>query len=151
MSNIFPEFDENGDLPVGIYEATLQEILERFGNGSLQRQLVSQRLKKIFRLAQSTNQLRRFIIYGSFVTDKQNPNDVDIFLVMGDDFDKKSLQGDVKRIFEHLESETDIGASIFWMLKSSVALDEKTFVEGWQIKRGRNRRGIVEVKINDSK
>jgi hypothetical protein len=31
----FPEFNENGDLPVGIYKATLQEVLEHFGQGSL--------------------------------------------------------------------------------------------------------------------
>jgi hypothetical protein len=27
----FPEFNENGDLPVGIYQATLQEVLDHFG------------------------------------------------------------------------------------------------------------------------
>ncbi len=142
----FPDFNENGDLPVGIYEATLPEILDYFGAGSLQRQLVAGRLKKIYGLASSTNQLARFIIYGSFVTDKPNPNDVDIFLVMNDDFEKNRFSGEVRRIFEHLESETDIGASIFWMLESSVMIDEKTFIEGWQFKRvGQTRRGIVEV------
>ena len=34
----FPEFNENGDLPISIYQATLQEVVEHFGNGSLQRQ-----------------------------------------------------------------------------------------------------------------
>ena len=149
---IFPEFDENGDLPVGIYKATLQAVLEHFGQGSLQRQLVASRLGKIYNLAKSTNQLVRFIIYGSFITDKPNPNDVDVFLVMSDDFDKYHFQGDVRRIFEHLESETDIGASIFWMLESSVLVDEKAFIEGWQVKRGgKIRRGIVEVTDYDSK
>jgi hypothetical protein len=144
----FPEFDENGDLPVGIYKATLQEVIEHFGQGTLQRQLVAKRLVKIYNLAKSTNQLSRFIVYGSFVTNKPNPNDVDIFLVMDDNFDKNLLQGDVRRIFDHLESETDIGASIFWMLEASVLVNEKIFIEGWQIKRGsKTRRGIVEIKL----
>ncbi len=138
--------------PVGIYKATLPEVLEHFGSGSLQRQLVAGRLTKIYRLAKSTNQLSRFIIYGSFVTNKLHPNDVDVFLVMDDDFDKYRFRGDVRRIFEHLESETDIGASIFWMLKSPVLVDEKIFIEGWQVKRGgKTRRGIVEVISYDSK
>jgi len=148
----FPDFNENGDLPVGIYPATLQEVLEHFGNGSLQRQLVAGRLAKIYRLAKSTNQLARFIIYGSFVTGKTNPNDVDIFLVMDDNFDKYRFQSDVRGIFEHLETETDIGASIFWMLESSVLVDEKIFIDGWQVKRGgKTQRGIVEVINYDSK
>ncbi len=78
---IFPDFNENGDLPVGIYEATLQEVLEHFGQGSLQRQVVAKRLAKIYDLADSTGKLSRFIIYGSFVTAKENPNDVDIFFL----------------------------------------------------------------------
>ena len=80
----------------GTTEATLQVVLEHFGQGSLQRQLVASRLGKIYNLAKSTNQLVRFIIYGSFITDKPNPNDVDVFLVIIDDFDKYHFQGDVR-------------------------------------------------------
>ena len=147
----FPPFDENGDLPVGIYHATLQEVLEHFGKGSLQRQLVAQRLAKIYRLAKSTNQLARFIIYGSFITQKPNPGDVDVFLVMNNHFNKSRFHGDIRRIFEHLESENNIGASIFWMSELSVSINEKVFIEGWQVKRDGERRGIVEVISDDSK
>lgn len=136
----FPDFNENGDLPVGIYKTALQEVLEHFGKGTLQRQLVAQRLVRIYRLARSTNQLLRFIIYGSFVTVKPNPNDIDVFLVMSDDFNKNRFPGDVKRIFEHLESEIDIGASIFWMLESSVLVDEKKNYRRMASK-ARRRRG----------
>ncbi|CAN5153810.1 hypothetical protein BH20ACI1_BH20ACI1_26550 [soil metagenome] len=78
----FPEFNENGDLPVGIYKATLEEVLDHFGQGSLQRQLVAGRLKKIYYSAKITDQVLRFIIYGSFVTAKENPNDIDIFILI---------------------------------------------------------------------
>jgi hypothetical protein len=145
----FPEFNENGDLPVGIYKATLQEILEHFGQGSLQRQVVAKRLAKIYELAKSTGKLSRFIIYGSFITAKKNPNDVDIFLVMRNDFRKNDYQGDVRRIFENLQAENKLKASIFWMLEMSVAVNEKVFICGWQSKRGGGERGIVEVIVND--
>jgi predicted nucleotidyltransferase len=145
----FPDFNENGDLPVGIYSATLQEVLEHFGKGSLQRRLVAGRLTKIYRLAKSTNQLLRFIIYGSFVTGKPNPNDVDIFLVMDDNFDKSHFQSNVRSIFEHLESNNDFGASIFWSRRKFIIGGEQLFVEDWQIKRDKTRRGIVEVTEND--
>lgn len=145
----FPEFNENGELPVEIYSATLTEVIEHFGKGSLQRQIVALRLKKIYDLANSTGKLARFIIYGSFVTSKENPNDVDVFLVMKDDFSKNDYSGDVRRIFEHLQTENKLKASIFWMLEMSVAVNEKVFIEGWQNKRDETKRGIVEVIKND--
>ncbi len=145
----FPEFNENGDLPVGIYKATLQEVLDHFGQGSLQRQVVAKRLTKIYDLADSTGKLSRFIIYGSFVTAKENPNDIDVFLVMTDDFSKNDYTGDVQRIFEHLQTENKMKASIFWMLEMSVAVNEKIFIEGWQNTRDNTKRGIVEVIDND--
>jgi hypothetical protein len=145
----FPDFNENGDLPIGIYNATLQEVLVHFGEGSLQRQLVAARLSRIYKLAKSTNHLLRFIVYGSFVTSKPNPNDIDIFLVMDDAFQIKDFRDVVREIFEHLETERNLGASIFWMLNQSVMIDEKTFIEGWQNKRDQTRRGIVEIISND--
>lgn len=145
----FPEFNENGDLPVEIYKSTLAEVIEHFGKGSLQRQIVALRLKKIYDLANGTGKLARFIVYGSFVTYKENPNDVDIFIVMKDDFSKNDYMGDTRRIFEHLETENKFKASIFWMLEMSVAVNESVFIEGWQNKRDGTKRGIVEVIEND--
>jgi hypothetical protein len=46
----------------------------------------------IYALARSTGQLARFIIFGSFVTAKREPNDVDIFMLMEDAFDAQQLQ-----------------------------------------------------------
>ncbi|MEP6923728.1 MAG: hypothetical protein ABI954_04615 [Pyrinomonadaceae bacterium] len=145
----FPDFNKNGDLPVGIYPATLQETLDRFGEGSLQRQLVARRLVKVYRLAKSTDRLSRFVIYGSFVTNKENPNDVDVFLVMDENFDKDAFGSEVRKVFEHLESQNDFGVSIFWARKQFILENEQLFIEDWQIKRDKTRRGIVEIIEND--
>ena len=83
----WPEFDSNGDLPVGIYRATVTEVLEHFGTGTMQRRLVGQRLERIYTLAFSTGQVLWFAVFGSFVTAKPNPGDVDIFLIMEDTLD----------------------------------------------------------------
>ena len=40
-----------------------------------------------------TSQLSRFIVFGSFVTAKPSPNDVDIFLLGEDSFDSAQLRG----------------------------------------------------------
>ena len=42
-----PAFDEQGDLPVGVHQATLDEGLTRFGHGTPQRQLVTTQLVHI--------------------------------------------------------------------------------------------------------
>ena len=146
---MFPEFDENGDLPVGIYRVTLAEALEHFGGGSLQRQIVAGRLKRIFYQAKKTNSVLQFIVYGSFVSNKTIPNDVDIFMLMKDGFDPDQVFGKTRLIFKHLTTQEYEGASIFWGTKSGIIGDVDDFVAGWQIKRDDTRRGILEVKIND--
>ena len=77
-----PEFNDNGDLPAGIHQATLAEVLQHFGTGTIQRRLVAQRLARIYKLAKSTRQVARFVVFGSFVTAKPDPGDVDIFMLM---------------------------------------------------------------------
>jgi hypothetical protein len=78
----WPDFESNGDLPLGIHQATISEVLQHFGTSTLQRQVVSSRLERIYNLARSTGQVARFVIFGSFITAKPTPNDVDIFMLM---------------------------------------------------------------------
>jgi hypothetical protein len=70
-----PEFNELGYLPPGVYETTWAEFLARFGSNP-------QRLRLATGLAAALRKLgiagcRRVIIGGSFVTDKEEPNDFD--------------------------------------------------------------------------
>jgi hypothetical protein len=141
----WPEFNEHGDLPVGIHQATLAEVVDHFGSGVLQRRIVAQRLTRIYDLAHSTGQVARFIIYGSFITAKRSPNDVDIFLLMEDTFDKSLTSGETATLFDHLTTETNIGASIFWIRRLSILDSEQEMIEHWQFKRDQTKRGIVEV------
>ena len=147
----WPEFDNNGDLPIGIHQATLSEILQHFGTGTPQRELVGQQLERIFLLANSTGQVARFIVFGSFVTSKPSPGDVDIFLLMEDSFNPAQVHGDAALVFDTQKTQDVLGASIFWIRKQIMFSNEQEFIEGWQIKRGESRRGIVEVIQNDSK
>jgi hypothetical protein len=62
----WPEFDNNGDLPVGIHPTTLAEVVEHFGISTLQCRVIVQRLARIYELACSTGQLARFVILRRF-------------------------------------------------------------------------------------
>ena len=145
----FPEFNENGDLPVGVYQATWWQVVERFGRQNKQRRLVAQRLVRIYNLAERTGYLARFIIFGSFITDKPFPNDIDIFLLMDDSFDPKRVTGEPAIIFSNLATQEYEGASIFWLRRFAAIGGERAAIEDWQYKRDETRRGIVEVTSRD--
>lgn len=98
-----PAFNEAGDLPVGVHCATLTEALDCLGHGTVQRRAVADRLSRIYHLVISTGQLARFIVFGSFVTSKPEPNDVDIILVMEDAFDLTAVVGEEALVFQHME------------------------------------------------
>lgn len=150
-TNPWPEFDKNGDLPTGIYQATIVEVLKHFGTSTLQRQIVARRLERVYNLARSTGQLARFAIFGSFVTAKPDPNDVDIFMVMEDTFDSSHLTGETAIIFDHMAAQNTEGASVFWIRRIAAISGEQAALEHWQVKRDKTKRGIVEVISDDQK
>jgi hypothetical protein len=86
-----PEMTNSGELPLGVHQVTLQETLERFAVGHPQRIAVGERLERIHHLAAATGHLARCVLFGSFVTEKPQPNGVDVFLVMDDSFDGDQL------------------------------------------------------------
>ena len=141
-----PSFNQNGDLPVGIHRATLSETFKHFGTDSPQKKMIAARLKRIYYLAQTTGHLSRFIVFGSFITDKENPNDVDVFMLMKDSFDMTKLTGEAYILFsDHGAAQARFGVSAFWM-RCVAALDsEDKAIEDWQVKRDGGLRGIVEI------
>jgi hypothetical protein len=146
---LWPDFNPLGDLPVGVHKATLDETIEHFGSGSLQRQLVARRLERIYNLAATTRRLARFIVFGSFITSKLAPNDVDIFMLMEDTFDLSRVSGEEAIIFHNRAAQNWEGASVFWIRRMAAIGGEEEVVRDWQIKRDGSRRGIVEVIAND--
>jgi len=145
----WPNYCDDGDLPVGIHQATLAEVMEHFGQSNFQRQVMAQRLARIYDLSQSTGQVARFIVYGSFITAKPFPNDVDVFLLMEDTFDSNQLSGESLVVFDHMACQNYEGASVFWIRKVAAIGGEHAAVEFWQTKRDGTLRGIVEVTSRD--
>ena len=146
----WPEFDNNGNLPVGIYQATLTEVLQHFGTGTVQRRLVGQRLERIYTLACGTGQVVKFAVFGSFVTAKPDPEDVDIFMLMENSFDAHQVRGEAAIIFDHLTVQNGEGASVFWIRQLAAIGGEQEALEHWQTTRENTRCGIVEVISDDS-
>ncbi len=77
---MLPPFDEFGYLPRGIHPASVEEIISRFGHGSPEREVEARELADLVDWARK-NHVGRLIVNGSFVTDKQVPNDIDVVLL----------------------------------------------------------------------
>ncbi len=76
---MLPAFNSDGNLPEGIHRATAEEVFGRFATTSARRQWLGEQLRSLLTLAQATGQLSRVFLWGSFVTSKEVPNDVDVF------------------------------------------------------------------------
>jgi hypothetical protein len=140
-----PSFGSTGDLPVGVHPVSLREALARFGVGSDQRKALALRLERVYHLARATGDLARFVVFGSFVTAKAEPNDVDVFLLMEDSFKSSHLTGDLLLLFDHAAAQQHFGASVFCLRRLAALQGEQAGVEDWQVKRRGGRRGIVEI------
>ena len=140
-----PPLTSTGDLPLGVHRASLRELVDRFGVGFRQRIAVAERLERIHRLAIATGHVSRFVVFGSFITDKGDPNDVDVFIVMHDTFDAGKLRGETALVFDHAAADAHFGASVFWVRRLAAMGGEQATIEYWQVKRGGGERGIVEI------
>jgi predicted nucleotidyltransferase len=143
-----PEFNEARDLPAGRHAASLHEVLARFGAGTPQRVAVTARLRHICDLAVATGHLDRVVIFGSYVSDKAEPNDLDVILVMHGHFATESCPAESLILFDHARADEELGASIFWV-RPDMLLGEplEQFLAHWERKRDGSRRGIVEVRL----
>ena len=140
-----PAFNEDGDLPPGVHPATLSEILDRLrcriGPTSCRDRSFESYLSARF-LDRATGAFR---VFGSFVTAKAEPNDVDIVLLMEDRFDLASVTGEAALVFQHMEADAHFGASMFWTRRSGAIGGEQAMIEYWQVRREGGQRGIVEI------
>src|SRR5271163_20580 len=79
-----PELDENGLLPVGVHEASLADVRERFGRFQTtdQRPTLFARRFEFLGEAWSTGLVVAVIVDGRCVTVKDEPSDIDLILVL---------------------------------------------------------------------
>ena len=99
--------------PQGCHLASLDEVVARFGAGSGQRQAVTDRLRRISHLATATGRLDRLLVFGSYVSDNKDPNDVDVILVMRNDFRSEDCLANSSVLFDHARADEELGASVF--------------------------------------
>ncbi len=106
-------------------------------------------LENIIEFAKLTGKLERVIVWGSFISNKDFPQDIDLLLIMRGDFDLDANPPEVKRVFDYVQGRIAFNADIFWT-KSSIGEEAiGLWIETYQMTRDFESRGIVEVTIND--
>lgn len=71
-----PSLDENGSLPIGEHRATLEEVEKAFGSQNDRRKGLMRGLRLACEMFQNAG-FDLIWVDGSFVTDKEEPNDID--------------------------------------------------------------------------
>src|SRR5215510_2600418 len=110
---MLPALNPEGNLPEGIYVAPEDEVFARFATPSARRQWLGEQLRSLLALAKSTGQLARVFLWGSFVTSKEIPNDLDVLLVMDTGFAVEAVSVPMQILFDHVQARLHFHADVF--------------------------------------
>ena len=145
---MLPAINEKGNLPIGIHLATEDEVLARFATSTARRQWLGDRLRSLLALARLTGKLERVYLWGSFVTGKASPNDLDMLLVVAEDFSLEAVPAQCQVLFDHAHARIQFSADLFWTKSNMDQSMLKLWLATYQIGKDFNRRGIVEVDLS---
>ena len=144
---VLPEFNSEGDLPVGVHLTDWQEFHSRFGTGTPRREWLFGRLQALVALAANTGKLRRVFVWGSFVTTKPLPRDVDVLLIMDEDFEVERIVEPAQVVFNSIRAKLLFESDVFWARASIGQEILGLWLETYQVSRSFRKRGIVELEL----
>lgn len=145
---VLPEFTGEGELPPGVHVAGWQEFQARFCGSSLRRVWLSGRLRALLELAAANGKLRRVFIWGSFVTAKPAPRDLDILLIMDEDFEVDGVAAPAQTVFDSARAKLLFQSDVFWARASIGRELLNLWLDTYQTSRSFRKRGIVELELS---
>ena len=123
------------------------EFQSRFCSSSLRRVWLSGRLQALLELAATNGKVRRVFIWGSFVTAKTAPRDLDILLIMDEDFEVDEISGPAQAVFDSGRAKVQFKADVFWARASIGHELLDVWLDTYQMSREFRKRGIVELEL----
>ena len=144
---MLPEFTVEGELPPVVDTADWHEFQSRFGGSSLRRVWLSGRLRALVELAGSNGKLRRIFVWGSFVTAKTAPKDLDILLIMDEDFEVDGIGAPAQDVFDSVRAKLRFESDVFWARASIGEEMLDLWLDTYQTSRSFRKRGIVELEL----
>ena len=142
-----PPFDAVGNLPPGTHALAVDEVFASFGTGSPRREWLAARLKALLDLARESGLVRRVYLWGSFVTAKASPNDLDVLLVLAAGLQDQDLAGPIRTLLDHQRARLRFHADVFWVPEEVGDNIVNNLLDTYMVDREKRRRGIVEVRL----
>jgi hypothetical protein len=144
---VLPDLTAEGELPPGVHIADWLEFQSRFCNSSPRRVWLSGRFRALLDLAATSGQLRRVFVWGSFFTAKPAPRDIDILLIMDEDFEVERVPASTQAVFDSVRARLLFESDVFWARASIGDEMLDLWLDTYQISRSFRRRGIVELEL----
>ena len=144
---VLPEFTAEGELPPGVHFAEWQEFQSRFCSSSPRRLWLSDRFRTLLELAATNGELRRVFVWGSFVTSKPAPRDIDILLIMNEVFEVARMPASAQAVFDSVRAKLLFESDVFWARVSIGDEMLDLWLDTYQVSRSFRKRGIVEVTL----
>ncbi len=143
-----PDFNKDGYLPPGIHAASLAEVVKRFGTASEARSKQAELLRQVVEAAKSYTTIKRVLVWGSFVTNKQKPADLDYSIVVSVNHGQTKIEDEHRRFFVPSEARLRYGVDRGYLVIPDYPLEIYIeFLDFLCHTRTRRERGIVEINI----
>lgn len=142
---MIPEFRTDGYLPNGVFLATEAEVTFRFGASSRRRRRLILRLRRWIELARQVGAVR-LLVDGSFVTAKQNPDDIDAVILLPPNFEQQIEAGNPSALELEAMLLTRRPEEIFGAEDEEDWNDWVLFFSRTREADGRSK-GLVEIQI----
>jgi hypothetical protein len=97
--------------------------------------------------AATSGELRRVFIWGSFVTAKPAPRDLDILLIMSEGFEVDRLTAPAQAVFDSTRAKLLFESDVFWARASIGDEVLDVWLDTYQTSRNFRKRGIVELVL----
>ena len=85
-------------------------------------------------------------MWGSFVTARPDPRDLDILLSMNEDFEVERIVPPAREIFDSTRAKLRFESDVFWARASIGEEVLQTWLETYQTSRAFRKRSIVELE-----
>jgi hypothetical protein len=118
-----PDLDADGFLPTGIHAGTLAEVGDRYGQGSPLRRREFDLLRRVVEAALEYPTIKRVFIWGSFVTARREPQDLDYSLIVALDHPRTGIAIAYRRFLVPSEARQRYGVDTGYLLIADFPLE----------------------------
>ena len=143
-----PDFETNGLLPPGIYLTTLPEIQARYEAGSAKRHERFALLRAVVEAARHYASIKRVLVWGSFVTVKPEPDDLDYSIVVSVDHARVQVAAEHRRFFQPAMARQHYGADTGYLVLRDYPLENYLERLDFMCQRDGVLCGILEIHLH---